>query len=138
VFPGQDVAVGPLHEDAGNNRNFDGFASHTGSSVATALAAALAGFVYECVRLGVIHAIETKQIDVRSAIRPIDLDTIRVKQNMEQSLRGIGVNSQSGNKCLEVWNRFEEPTRKLKDADGLKEEQLQIVSDLARLLLNKI
>ncbi|TLD03660.1 uncharacterized protein PgNI_11877 [Pyricularia grisea] len=136
VFPGHDVVMKPLYSDIGTDGGFDAFASHTGSSVATALAAGLAALVYECVRLAVIYAIETKQ--TIAAVRRDDLSMIRSKQRMEESLQSIGFNLQTGNKYLLVWNRFEKPARQLRDSDGASERQMEIVANLARSFLTGI
>ncbi|TLS24928.1 hypothetical protein PpBr36_08863, partial [Pyricularia pennisetigena] len=136
VFPGHDVVMKPLYSDVGTDNGFDAFASHTGSSVATALATGLAALVYECVRLAVIYAIETKQ--TIAAVRRDDLTMIRSKQRMEDSLQSIGFNLQTGNKYLLVWNRFEKPARQLRDSEGVNERQMEIVANLARSFLTGI
>lgn len=138
VFPGHDVVMKPLYSDVGIESGIDAFHSHTGSSVATALATGLAALVYECVRLAAIYAIETNQTNAPGAVRVEDLTTIRSKQRMEESLQNIGSNPQTGNKYLLVWNRFEKPARQLRENEGARERQLEVVTILARTFLSGI
>ncbi|OBT56491.1 hypothetical protein VE04_04991 [Pseudogymnoascus sp. 24MN13] len=134
VFPGQDVV---LSDQYGDVADFAGFASHTGSSVATALASALAAVVLECVRLGVLYtdATESTLSEQSVAIKKGHLAKMTEKNAMEYALSSIGVNRQTDNRYIEVWNTFSKVARNLKNAEGLPLEKLAIVAGLARIFL---
>lgn len=80
-----------------------------------------------------IHAINNKQ--VADPIRREDHVKLRSEQRMENVLLEISVNLQTENKYFEIWKRFEEPTLKLRESNGLDSQQLKVVLDLAKRLL---
>lgn len=133
AFPGQEVN---FDEDT-NREHFGRFASHTGSSIATALAAGLAALILECVRLGVIYTQEGRQSDSRMAINKDDLIKIRNKKNMMDALKRIGTGDQTKNKYIEVWTTFDRITKMLKQEEGVRVNQLEVIAGLAQNLLNK-
>lgn len=133
TFPGHEV---DFDKDT-NGEHFGRFASHTGSSVATALAAGLAALILECVRLGVIYTQEAKQSDPRMAINKEDLIKIRNKKVMMDALKRIGTGEQTQNKYIEVWNTFDSVTKKLKQEEGSRSGRLDVIAGLAQVLLNK-
>lgn len=134
AFPGHEVVV---DDHAGHEHLGSRFASHTGSSVATALAAGLAALILECVRLGVISTQEAQQSDPRMAINKDDLTRIRNKRAMMDALKTIGTGQQTQNKYIEVWNTFDPITTKLKQEEGLRSNQLEVIAALAGSLLSK-
>lgn len=133
AFPGHEV---DLDTDA-DPEHFSRFASHTGSSIATAIAAGLAALVLECVRLGVIYTQEARQSDPRMAINKEDLFKIRNKMIMMDALKRIGTGEQTQNKYIEVWKTFDTVTKKLKQEEGVRLNQLDVIAGLAQVLLNK-
>lgn len=135
LFPGHDVFLDPMYSGVSYDHSFESLASHTGSSVATALAAGLAALIYECVRLGVIHTMNM-QMGAGSPIRASDLNLIRGKRKMEACMRSTGANQQFDKLYLEVWKRFEGPGLEIENG-GSDEAQTATVTGLARLLLNR-
>lgn len=136
IFPGYEVTLGQEYSNMSEKELLA--AAHTGSSVATALAAALAALVLECVRLGVMYTAERNNEDLDMSIRMEDLKRIRNKQAMEDAFRSIGVYSQTDGKYVEVWNVFgTEATEKLKDSQGMKREQLGVIFRLAVHLIKR-
>lgn len=133
AFPGQEV---DFDKDA-NREHFGHFASHTGSSIATALAAGLAALILECVRLGVIYTQEAPQPDSRMAINKEDLVKIRNKRVLMDSFKRIGTGEQTKNKYIEVWNTFDPITQRLKQEEGVRLNQLGVIAGLAHDLLHK-
>ncbi|KAI1505744.1 hypothetical protein F5X99DRAFT_367585 [Biscogniauxia marginata] len=136
IFPGHEVVLGPLYGDVAD-KSFTDFPSHTGSSVATALAAGLAALVLECVRLGIFYTMEARQQDPSVAIRREDLIKMRNKSAMEYAFSSIGVNRQTDNKYIEVWNTFSDVARDLKNNEGASSVQMGFIAGLARLFLRK-
>jgi hypothetical protein len=137
ILPGHNVVVkdGAYADVA--DKDFLSFASHTGSSVATALAAGLAALIMECVRLGVFYTEDMKQWEPSLAIRKDDLITIRNRSDMERAFLSIGVNRQTDNKYIEVWDTFSGVAQRLKENEGERLTQLEIIAGLARIFLRK-
>lgn len=133
AFPGQEVDF----DKNADREHLSRFESHTGSSIATALAAGLAALILECVRLGVIYTQEAQHSDPRMAIHKEDLIKIRSKMAMMDALRRIGTGEQTQNKYIEVWNTFDAITKKLKQEEGVRKNQLDVIAGLAQVLLNK-
>ncbi|UKZ75141.1 hypothetical protein TrVFT333_002814 [Trichoderma virens FT-333] len=96
ILPGHNVfdAVGSY------NGLLENFKPRTGSSVATALAAGQAALIMHCVRLAAIHS--TKNV--------------RTKLAMKAALKRIGTSDEEQHKFIEVWNRFDSATEKLRGA----------------------
>lgn len=140
IFPGHEVVVDNWYDDV-KDTILKKFEAHTGSSVATALAAGLVALVMECVRLGVIHTNQNpgKQQDATVAIRADDLVSVKDRDTMKSALMYIGTDINSRNLCLEVWKLFEDKAKKVGEA-RLKcdtEGQLKIIAGLARNFLRK-
>lgn len=141
ILPGHEVVVDSWYDDV-EDEALDKFEAHSGSSVATALAAALAALVIECVRLGVIHTNDSppeQQHDSTVAIRMNDLQQIRDQETMKKALSSIGTDNNTNHLYLKVWDLFEKNADKLKAARLNREPggQLEIISGLARHFLRK-
>lgn len=140
IFPGHEVVVDNWYDDV-KDASLKTFEAHTGSSVATALAAGLAALIMECVRLGVVHTNETpgKQQDATVAIRAEDLVSIKDRDTMKSALLSIGTDINTRNLYLEVWRFFEDKAKKLEEArlNCDPEGQLEIIAGLARNFLRK-
>ncbi|KAL7904225.1 intracellular serine protease [Trichoderma velutinum] len=136
IFPGHEVVIDHNYQDV-QDTTFQGFEAHSGSSVATALAAGLAALVMECVRLGIIHTKETNQSDDTVAITTKDLTKIRKRQQMEHALTSIGTSHLTKNKYIEVWKTFSGAAEDLKNSEGDRIGQLGRIAGLARMFLRK-
>lgn len=136
IFPGHEVVIDHNDEDV-YDKTFQKFEAHSGSSVATALATGLAALVMECVRLGILHTIETNQIDQNVAITKDDLTKIRERKQMEQALTLIGTSHLTKNKYIEVWKTFSGAAEDLKNLEGDRIGQLGRIASLARRFLGK-
>lgn len=137
VFPGHEVVLSSPYDDV-SDKLFQGFASHTGSSVATALASGLAALVLECVRLGHISTVSNSKQRSRGAIQRADMDTIRKRESLESAFNYICGGRQAENKFIEVWKTFTEFGDELKRNEGASEAQLDVITRLARLFLRKV
>ncbi|KAG8157899.1 hypothetical protein KVR01_012171 [Diaporthe batatas] len=141
LFPGYEVVVDHWDEDKGSGGPFDKFDAHSGSSVATALAAGLAALIVECVRLGMVHTNESpeKQNDPNIAITLGDLARIRKPQAMKEAMLSIGIDMNTGNQYLEVWRLFEAKTAKLTEYGRVADTkgQMEVIAGLARHFLRK-
>ncbi|KAK8925053.1 Major intracellular serine protease [Metarhizium anisopliae] len=136
LLPGHEVVVDSAYEDV-PDKEFGTFAPHSGSSVATALAAGLAALIVECVRLGVLYTAETGPPDETVTIGRDDLVRICERRQMEYALASIGTSRNTDNKYIEVWNTFGAAAEKLKHSEGDRMSQLEIIAGLARLFLRK-
>lgn len=140
IFPGHEVVVDNWYDDV-KDTTLKKFEAHTGSSVATALAAGLAALIMECVRLGVVHTNESpgKQQDATVAIRADDLVRIKDRDTMRSALLSIGTDINTRNLYLEVWRLFEDKAKKLEEArlNCDPEGQLEIIAGMARNFLRK-
>lgn len=137
ILPGHNVVFKDSAYADVADKGFQSFASHTGSSVATALAAGLAALVMECVRLGVFYTKEMNLWEPSLAIRKEDLLAVRDRSVMEYALSSIGVNRQTDNKYIEVWDTFSGVAQSLRENEGVRLNQLEIIAGLARMFLRK-
>lgn len=141
LLPGHEVVIDDWYDDSRGGKNLNRFEPHSGSSVATALAAGLAALIMECVRLGMVHTNASppaQQQDSTIAIKIADLQRIREHEAMNEALLSMCTDS-NNKKYLKVWDLFEKNAEKLKKArlNGLPEEQMEIISGLARHFLRK-
>ncbi|KAL6823277.1 intracellular serine protease [Trichoderma camerunense] len=136
IFPGHEVVIDHNYQDV-QDKTFQKFEAHSGSSVATALATGLAALVMECVRLGIMHTNETNQSDHTVAITKDDLTKIRERQQMEHALTSIGTSHLTKNKYIEVWKTFSGAAEDLKNSEGDRIGQLGRIAGLARMFLRK-
>ncbi|ROV96757.1 hypothetical protein VSDG_05534 [Cytospora chrysosperma] len=132
--PGSVFRIGAATKD-GTVPDF-GHNPHTGSSVATALAAGLAAIVMECVRLGAYHHM-MQNIRTPGYITREDVTKIREKRAMEEAFNSITVNRVGNSKYVEVWETFTLPADNLKKRDGVHTDQLDIIAGLASSFLRK-
>ncbi|SPO04102.1 uncharacterized protein DNG_06785 [Cephalotrichum gorgonifer] len=139
LFSGHEVVLddgGPGEELA----RFREFEAHTGSSVATALAAGLAALIIECVRLGVLYTNDPDDKtpkDPSVAIRMEDLDNVREKEQMRFALKSSGTDDNTHNRYIEVWQTFSHVASVLKDNLGESSSELETIAGLARVFLRK-
>ncbi|KAJ4256271.1 hypothetical protein NW762_009351 [Fusarium torreyae] len=137
TFPGHEVVVDRTYDDV-HDKEFHKFEAHSGSSVANALAAGLAALIIECVRLGVIYTNEARQLGATvAAIRKDDLVKIRERKQMEYALTSIGTNRNTDNKYIEVWDTFSDVAESLKQHEGVRIDQLEVIANLAGMFLRK-
>ncbi|PVH79900.1 hypothetical protein DL98DRAFT_515795 [Cadophora sp. DSE1049] len=136
AFPGHDVVLGSNNLAA---EEFHDFESHTGSSVATALASGLAALIFECVRLGVLHTNldQAGQADPTVAITKDDILKIRTRENMALAFGAISTGQQTYSKYVEVRDTFRRVAELLKNEEGNTTSQLEVIAGLARILLRK-
>lgn len=137
ILPGQDVVIDNWYNDV-EDKTLAEFEAHTGSSVATALAAGLAALIIECVRLGVIHtnnSPQRQQQDPTLAITVGDLEQIRDHETMKTAMSSIGTDSNTDHLYLKVWELFD--AGKLKAARRRPDGELEFISSLARHFLRK-
>ena len=132
IFPGDQVIVSDDAYDSGLQR----LEAHSGSSVATALAAGLAALIIECVRLGVFYTNE-ENIDSGLAIRKDDLIKIRKRDNMESAMKSIGTSRNTDGKYIEVWRKFDRAADNLRQNEGSRIGQLENIANLAKYFLQK-
>ncbi|KAK0727323.1 peptidase S8/S53 domain-containing protein [Lasiosphaeria miniovina] len=115
----------------------DKLESHTGISVATALAAGLAALVLEIVRIGLAHNLNKGRTD-DSALVASDLDVVRNRNILSRIFcERIGTSKDSGanlNKFIVVDDIFGTCARRLAD-DG-PDNQLDTIANLAKDLLS--
>ncbi|KAL1847089.1 hypothetical protein Daus18300_014059 [Diaporthe australafricana] len=145
IFPGHDVVLRSPFEDI-SDRRFGEFASHTGSSVATALASGLAALVLECVRLGHINSVKIRDRAIKSgetgkpkplAIQRADIDKIRERVALKYAFFSICVGHQVENRYIEVWKTFSKFAADLKENEGLPDFQLSTITSQAEWFLGK-
>lgn len=103
--------------------------SHTGSSVATALAAGLAALILECVRLGHAYSVAYNIHHPDLIITEDDYKLIRTREGMMDAFERIGVNE----KLIEVTNVFARKPDELIDNSS----KLQTAARIARKVLDK-
>lgn len=132
LLPGREVAL----DDGVDVDKVEAFTSHTGSSVATALAAGLAALIVECVRLGAFYHLQKRFLGP-GFINRDDVFKIRDKKTMEDAFNSISVDRVGNSKYIEVWETFADPAGNLKKQDGVTEEQLNVIAMLASSLLRK-
>jgi hypothetical protein len=133
AFPGQDITMSS-NDPAGEA--FRDFESHTGSSVATALASGLAALIFECVRLGVLYT-NLAQPDPIYTITRDDVMKIRKREHMFNALRSISPSEQTNREYVEVRHTFKGAAQRLKNEQGNLLTQLEVVAGLAHHLLKK-
>jgi flagellar biosynthesis regulator FlaF len=120
IFPGHQV----ITEEPGDSRVTE-YTAHTGSSVATALAAGLAAQMLYCVQLGAIH---------RDRDNP-DLSKfweLKNHERMEKAMLRIGATSE---KYLRVWERFSTKVKKADNEFAHKLKWIEYVTELADELM---
>lgn len=139
ALPGYQVFFTGNKDDPKNPESPEKLESHTGSSVATALASGLAALVLECVRVGFAQHLDEKY-DGDYQIVEKDLDNIRQRDNLRKAfLVAIGTSDDTSNnlnKFVMVDKLFKPYTKTLIDVNG-ESDRLDIIVDLARRLLCK-
>jgi len=111
------------------------FREHTGSSIATALAAGLAALVLHCVRLAAIlkeNDTITGLTDAEGLVEASQLSSLRDYRNMKAVFEKIGVDRDK-HKFIEVWNRFEGPAEILRSDP---ERASKVIMELAIKLVS--
>jgi hypothetical protein len=108
----------------------ENFQPRTGSSVATALAAGLAALVMHCARVAAIHTKNQGWADSTTARAGVSLERylkLRSHEAMRAALKGIGTSDEGQHKFIEVWNKFDHATEKLRKA-AIPEEKLEYLA----------
>lgn len=141
ILPGHDVVIDQWYDADVKKDAFNEFEAHSGSSVATALAAGLAALIVECVRLGVIHTTQNsdRQHDPSISITNQDLKKIHDHDAMKIAMEAIGTDANTNRKYLKVWDLFDSATTKLRNyqQNGDFQGQLEVIAGLARHFLKK-
>lgn len=136
ILPGHRVVARNPHREGALPQDFE---ERTGSSVATALASGLAALILNIVRMG---AIQTEQDGKRgivssTAVRAAEFESIKDHDNMMAVLKSIGLD-EGQQKFIEVWKRFDGPTKDLKTPGPEVKTDLGVVAKLARDMVSGI
>lgn len=127
LLPGHEVS------DRGDDGIDEALKPHTGSSVATALAAGLAALIIHCVRLGAIYtALTPGWKDLAGAVTDKDLKRVKQHDNMRNVLMDIGTSKATKDKFIEVWKCFEGPASELKDEERRAKTVITLAQQFAR------
>ncbi|KAL4921648.1 hypothetical protein BDW62DRAFT_114630 [Aspergillus aurantiobrunneus] len=124
-LPGHDVL---MKHDLPQGNEFK-LESHTGSSVATALATGLAALILECVRLGHAYCVAYKVHDPDLNITENDYTFLRTREGMMKAFARIGMTE----KLIEVVNVFDRGPDELKGNSS----KLETAARIARKVLDK-
>ncbi|KAI1474288.1 subtilisin-like protein [Daldinia eschscholtzii] len=125
TFPGNDVVL----EGVGPKQVVK---YRTGSSVATALAAGLAGLILYCVQIRILRASKEDTELYKSYFRQLlDHD-----QMVKVFRRSIGVTEESNYKYIAVWDTFEKPIKQSKERDP--ERWIDLIARVGEELCMKI
>ncbi|KAI2464187.1 hypothetical protein F4781DRAFT_425759 [Annulohypoxylon bovei var. microspora] len=126
MFPGDKVVI-----ERHDNPNVKNYTPRTGSSVATALASALAAVILYCVQLA-----NTK----RYAGRSNELSaykSLKDHERMKEAFSQIGTSKATGNKYIMVWNRFTREVKKAEQESAPKDEYMNYIMTLADELMRE-
>lgn len=124
-LPGHDVL---MKHDLPQGSEFK-LESHTGSSVATALAAGLAALILECVKMGHVHSVAYDVHDPDLNISEHDYLRLKTREGMMKAFTRIGMTE----KLIDVANVFARGPFEMKD-NGSK---LETAARIARKVLDK-
>jgi hypothetical protein len=133
ILPGHNV-----FDRKGTYSNLlDDFHPRTGSSVATALAAGLAALMLHCARLAAVHTKNEGWADSpgRGGVSVEAYQNLRSHEVMRAALRGIGTSEEGQHKFIEVWNRFDSATDKLKKLAAPEDRLEYLAAHLAPALV---
>jgi hypothetical protein len=78
--------------------------THSGSSIATALAAGLAALILHCVRLAAIHTLITDPSKVKRRFSVDELRSLKSYKDMKSAFGKFHTNPESQMKFMEVWH----------------------------------
>ncbi|KAI1213091.1 uncharacterized protein F4807DRAFT_471577 [Annulohypoxylon truncatum] len=126
IFPGHKVVM-----ERHDNPNVKNYTALTGSSVATALASALAAVILYCVQLA-----DTK----RYAGRPNELSaykSLKDHERMKEAFSQIGTTKESDNKYIMVWNRFTRQVKQAEKDSAPRDRYIDYIIGLADELMRK-
>ncbi|KAM0254704.1 hypothetical protein ACHAQJ_006485 [Trichoderma viride] len=126
TFPGTKVEMdGPRSSTDISSREV------TGSSVATALAAGLAGLVLYCVQIRLLLASDQEKIKARR-----DFQLLKKHDHMMKALKDIGTTEESNHKFIEVWEVF---GKKVEEKERYDQERwLDLIAEVGQILCRKI
>ncbi|KAG6356900.1 hypothetical protein INS49_014775 [Diaporthe citri] len=135
IFPGHQV-VTERHDDP----RVKSYTALTGSSVATALASALAAVILYTVQIGGIRRDEK----IRRGIGLPDSGLInRYKvlkdhNKMREAFQQIGTTKESDHKYIKVWERFERKVKRAESDGAPKDKYINYIMELADQLMLQI
>ncbi|PNP43868.1 hypothetical protein TGAMA5MH_04151 [Trichoderma gamsii] len=125
TFPGTKVEMdGPRNDDSSSREV-------SGSSIATALAAGLAGLVLYCVQVRLLVATDQEKHKARR-----DFQLLKQHDYMMKALKDIGTTEESNHKFIEVWEVF---GKKVEEKERYDQERwLDLIADVGMILCRKI
>ncbi|EXJ68826.1 uncharacterized protein A1O5_07758 [Cladophialophora psammophila CBS 110553] len=104
-----------------------------GSSIATALAAGLAGLILYCVQLAAICTHANEEEPTPTALTVKDYEKLKSLEVMKNAFENIGVNDQF---FIEIWHQFDPAAQKIENSHFNK-VKWSAVAAMARNLINK-
>ncbi|RYP17551.1 hypothetical protein DL765_004440 [Monosporascus sp. GIB2] len=120
IFPGHQVVM-----ERHDNPNVKNYTALTGSSVATALASALAAVILYCVQLGGTWRYAGQPNELRA------YKLLKDHERMKEAFSQIGTTKESENKYITVWNRFTRVVKKAENQSAPKDTYIDYVMTLA-------
>ncbi|KAH8131127.1 hypothetical protein FP744_10007985 [Trichoderma asperellum] len=125
TFPGTKVEMDGLRTDDSSSREV------SGSSIATALAAGLAGLVLYCVQVRLLLATDHEKQKARR-----DFQLLKQHDYMMKALKDIGTTEESNHKFIEVWEVF---GKKVEEKERYDQERwLDLIAEVGMILCRKI
>ncbi|KAL8875188.1 MAG: hypothetical protein Q9198_006414 [Flavoplaca austrocitrina] len=127
IFPGHNVV-----KERPNDAPVEKCKTLTGSSVATAIAAGLAGLVLHCVQLGALNKQASNQQHGQGdpTLTMEDFKAMKGHERMKEAFLAIGT---TRDKYVKVWDVFR-PAAKQAERAADKERRMEIVTGVARRL----
>ncbi|KAL6906988.1 hypothetical protein GGI43DRAFT_380509 [Trichoderma evansii] len=125
TFPGTKVEMDGLRTDDSSSREV------SGSSIATALAAGLAGLVLYCVQVRLLLSTDQEKQKARR-----DFQLLKQHDYMMKALKDIGTTEESNHKFIEVWEVF---GKKVEEKERYDQERwLDLIAEVGMILCRKI
>lgn len=125
TFPGTKVEMDGPRTDDSSSREV------SGSSIATALAAGLAGLVLYCVQVRLLLATDHEKQKARR-----DFQLLKQHDFMMKALKDIGTTEESNHKFIEVWEVF---GKKVEEKERYDQERwLDLIAEVGMILCRKI
>ncbi|KAG8169744.1 hypothetical protein KVR01_000489 [Diaporthe batatas] len=135
IFPGYQV-VTERHDDP----RVKNYTALTGSSVATALASALAAMILYTIQIGDVW----RDHKNRQGAGPPNghllnrYKSLKDHDKMREAFLQIGTTKESGHKYIKVWERFERKVKKAESDGAARDEYVDYIMDLADQLFPQL
>ncbi|KAI0382948.1 hypothetical protein F5Y04DRAFT_251481 [Hypomontagnella monticulosa] len=126
IFPGHKVVM-----ERHDNPNVKNYTALTGSSVATALASALAAVILYCVQLAGTWKEPGRPNELR------DYKALKNHERMKEAFSQIGTTKESENKYIMVWNRFTRIVKAAETESAPKDVYIEYIEKLAKELMRE-